>query len=79
MQRSVELQEFLSNNIILSRNALKSIIKNIIQISNKEVIICMSDIDIPKDKFISKIDTLKSYLPILEGSITNPKTHNTVN
>ena len=79
MQRSIELQEFLSNNIILSRNALLSIVKNIIQISNKEVIICMSDIDIPKDKFILKIDTLKSYLPILEGSVTNPKTHNTVN
>lgn len=79
MQRSIELQEFLSNNIILSRNALKSIIKNIIQISSKEVLICMSDIDISKDKFISKIDALKNYLPILEGSVTNSKTHNTVN
>ena len=79
MQRSIELQEFLSNNIILSRNALQSVIKYIIQLSNKEVIICMSDIDIPKDIFKSKIEELKNYIPISEGSVTNPKTHNTLN
>jgi len=71
-KRTLELKEFLENNITLSRSALTSVIKKIIQLSNDEVLFCISKTDIDKDTILNNIDTLKTYKPILNVSVTHP-------
>jgi len=72
-ERTLKLNEFLSKTHILSRDALLLIFKKIIQISNQEVILCMSDLEISSKDFINKIELLKTYESVYESSVTNAK------
>ena len=71
-KRTLELKVFLENNIVLSRSALTSVVKKIIQVSDIEVLFCISKSDIDNQVILDNIDDLKTYNPILEGSVMHP-------
>jgi site-specific DNA recombinase len=72
-ERTLKLNEFLSKTHILSRDALLLVFKKIIQISNQEVILCMSNIEISSKDFTNKIELLKKYDSVFDSSIKNKK------
>ncbi len=72
-KRIQKLQEFLQKTKSLSRDALLLIFKKIIQISNQEVILCMSNLDISSKDFTDKIEVLRSYDSLFDSSIKNEK------
>lgn len=78
LKRNMELQSFLRNNVVLSRNALTSVIKNIIQINKNEVIFCTSTIDLSNKDVGTHVEDFKKYMPILEGFVFNPNTEQTL-
>jgi len=72
-ERILKLQEFLQHTKILSRDALLLIFKKIIQISNNEVILCMSNLEISSKDFTDKIKLLRSYDSLFDSSVKNEK------
>ena len=72
-ERTLKLNEFLSNTHILSRDALLLVFKKIIQISNQEVILCMSNLEVSSKDFTNKIELLKTYDSLFESSLKNDK------
>jgi gas vesicle protein len=72
-KRIQKLQEFLQETQILSRDALLLIFKKIIQISNQEVILCMSNLEISSKDFTDKIELLRTYDSLFDSSIKNEK------
>ena len=72
-ERILKLQEFLQHTKILSRDALLLIFKKIIQISNNEVILCMSNLEISSKGFTDKIKLLRSYDSLFDSSVKNEK------
>ena len=70
-ERIDKLKSFFQDTRILSRDALLLVFKKIIQVSNNEVILCMSDIDISSKRFAKVINPLKDYHSILESSLHN--------
>ena len=71
--RIQKLQEFLQKTQTLSRDALLLIFKKIIQISNQEVILCMSNLEISSKDFTDKIELLRTYDSLFDSSIKNEK------
>ncbi|MBI9010173.1 MAG: hypothetical protein JEZ05_09135 [Tenericutes bacterium] len=72
-ERTLKLNEFLSKTHILSRDALLLVFKKIIQLSNQEVILCMSNLEVSSKDFTDKIEILKTYDSLFESSIRNDK------
>lgn len=72
-ERILKLQEFLQHTKILSRDVLLLIFKKIIQISNNEVILCMSNLEISSKDFTDKIKLLRSYDSLFDSSVKNEK------
>lgn len=71
-KRTLELKEFLEDNINLSRAALSSIVKKIIQISDTEVLFCISTLEFKNEIILDNIDKLKTYKPTLKGTVSHP-------
>lgn len=70
-QHIKDLEDYLNNNVILSRKALTLIIKKVIQLSSNEVILCVSDIDLSTKQFSKHLEKLKNYDSILDSNINN--------